>query len=227
MSWLFWAGIIFTVVAPIVIGVGYDDQSTSWIAAICGAFVTFMSRLEFLAELSLGPVKAKLRDKIEEATATIDQLRNVAVVSAEATLTDLMAGGFMGGMNTRMRLELHDKIVHTLAEIEADELAIEAAKSEWNKGISIIYHRAISRVVDGRSSPNLVNPDSSDQQKKAYKELQSILDFDTWTVPTPNQIRAILKKYDIESEEVNHWLDDYENFLSTGEILRRSEFEKE
>ncbi|MEE9294142.1 MAG: hypothetical protein V3W34_04135 [Phycisphaerae bacterium] len=71
MIWLFWLGIVFTLVAPIVIGVAYGDQTTNWIAALCGAFVTFMAKIESIAELSLGPVKARMKEKMEEAAAAV------------------------------------------------------------------------------------------------------------------------------------------------------------
>ena len=69
-------------------------------------FVTFMARIDDLTELSLGPVKAKMRETIKEAYATIEELRNVAAISAKAILTDIMAGTFMGGMNLRTCLFL-------------------------------------------------------------------------------------------------------------------------
>ena len=224
MNILFWFGIAFTLIAPIVIGTILHDHTTAWIAALCGAFVTFMAKLESVAELSLGPVKAKLRAKIEEASATIDQLRKVAVATIEASLTDSMAGSFMGGTTFRQRLELHDKLIRTLTDIGASSSEIAAAKSEWDKGIAIIYHRAIKTAVENRESPNRINPDASEQQKAAGTELQDLLDFDSWAVPTPDQMRTVMKKHNVLSGDAETWVNDYEHFLESGEIRRREEF---
>jgi hypothetical protein len=41
-----------------------------------------MARFDDLAEFSLGPLKAKMRETIDEAIATLDQLRAVATSMA-------------------------------------------------------------------------------------------------------------------------------------------------
>src|SRR5437879_1322551 len=84
---LFWAGIIFTLLAPVVIGVYFQNSSSAWIAVTCGVFVTLMAKIDDLVEFSLGPLRARMRETISEANATIEQLRKVAATSARATLT--------------------------------------------------------------------------------------------------------------------------------------------
>lgn len=224
MKVIFWIGIAFVLLVPIIIGVYFDDPSTSWVAALCGAFVIFMAKVESLAELSLGPVKAKMKQKLQEASATIEQLRNVAVTSSEATLTDLMAGSFMGGMTLEKQLDLHDKVINALHEIGASSEQIEKAETDWNKGVSIIYHRAIMKAVEERKHPNQINTQATDEQKAAGKEIQDLLDFKNWAVPTPHQIRTVLDKYNISSEDADKWIGDYEHFLQNKEIRNREEF---
>ena len=226
MTILFWIAVLFTLTVPTAISILLDDTTTSWIALVSGAFVVLMSRIDNLAELSLGPLKAKLRARIEEATATIDQLRSVAVTSAEATLTDLISGSFMGGMTAERRLQLYDKIIESLRAIGADESQIEEAVSDWNKGIGIIYHRAIQDAVGRRLEPGKLNPAASDEMKAAERVLQDMLVFKTWTVPTPDEMRAVVDKHGVNSDDVRSWIDDYEHFLETGQIRRREEFVK-
>ncbi|REG82156.1 hypothetical protein [Marinomonas pollencensis] len=226
MNLLFWSGIAFTLIAPVVIGIQFDDQSTSWVAALCGAFVTFMARIGDLAELSLGPVKARMKEQIEKAAATIDQLRQVATTTSEATLTDLMAGSFMGGMSLKKRLELHDNIIDALKGIGASEAQLELAEKDWKKGISIIYQRAIRNAVEERPDPNKINVNASDEQKKADKEINDLMNFERWECPSPSQIRSVLKKYQIESPSAEKWISDYEFFLETNVIRNRAGFEQ-
>lgn len=225
MKVLFWLGILFTLFAPVIIGIGFDDQSTSWVAALCGAFVTFIAKIGDLAELSLGPVKAKMKEKIEEASATIDQLREVATTNSEATLTDLIAGSFMGSMSLKKRLELHDSIIEALKGIGASESQILTAENDWKKGINIIYQRAIRQAVEEREDPSVINTKATEEQKKACSEIQELQNFDKWETPSPSQIRTILKKYKIESNSVDKWVCDYEHFLDNNEIKNREDFE--
>ncbi|ANG65340.1 hypothetical protein A8C75_17670 [Marinobacterium aestuarii] len=226
MNVLFWLGIAFTLVAPLLIGIHFDDQSTSWVAALCGAFATFMAKIGDLAELSLGPVKAKMKEQIERAAATIDQLRQVATTTSEATLTDLMAGSFMGGMSLKKRLELHDNIIEALREIGATEAQLALAEKDWKKGISVIYQRAIRDAVEERPEPSKINVNASDEQKKAGKEINDLMNFESWECPSPNQIRSVLRKYQIESASADKWISDYEFFLESNVIRDRKIFEQ-
>ncbi|CAG35144.1 hypothetical protein [Desulfotalea psychrophila] len=227
MKLLFWIGIVFTLVVPPIIGVYFGDQSTSWAAALCGAFVTFVSRLSELAELSLGPVKAKMKEKVDEASATIEQLRNVAVANSEATLTDLIAGNFIDGMSQAKRLQIHDNIICALRQIGATDAQIENAEKDWKKGITVIYHRIIRRVVMGREQASVINSKTTENQNAAASEMQDLLDFDNWMAPSPHQIEMILKKYSVRSSEINFWVSDYKHFLECNEIRHGDQFVKE
>ena len=51
----FIAGACFVLLVPIGIGLLFREASNvAWLAALCGGFVTLVSRLDALAELSLG-----------------------------------------------------------------------------------------------------------------------------------------------------------------------------
>jgi hypothetical protein len=81
---VFWVGMAFVLLAPIVIGLFTSNATIAWLALIGGAFVTLMSRFESLAELTLGPMKVKMRDSLLRVT-----LNTIAAANAEAkTLPD-------------------------------------------------------------------------------------------------------------------------------------------
>ncbi|HCE4642747.1 TPA: hypothetical protein NGT82_004635 [Vibrio parahaemolyticus] len=224
MKILFWLGVLFTLCAPIVIGIHFNDTSTSWVAALSGAFVTFVAKLPEIAELSLGPVKARMRDKIEEASVTITQLKKIAVSNSEATLSDLIAGSFMGGMSQAKRLEIHSNVMNALKEIGADKAELEFVERDWKKGISIIYLRAIKSAVEGREKAHQINSAATDAQKSASAELDILSDFDTWTSPTACQTRKVIEKYGINSEEVEYWIAEYKYFEDHGYIRDKERF---
>ncbi|WP_024850405.1 hypothetical protein [Hydrogenovibrio kuenenii] len=221
---LFWIGVLFTLTVPFILSICFESVSAGWLSAACGAFVVFASKLERIAELSLGPVKAKMREKIEEASATIEQLRKVSVTIAEAELTNLIATAFMGNMTLEKKLEIHDKVIDELKNINVSDEQISTAEESWKKGITVIYHRAIRNALEERPHPSIVNAEISDSQKNAGRELQDLLDFDNWLPPTPYQIRKLLEKHGISSSAAEVWIDDYEHFLKTNEIRNREEF---
>lgn len=224
MKFLFWAGVLFTAAAPIIIGLFFKDTSTSWVAALCGAFITLMAGLENIAEISLGPVKARMREKIAEAAATIEQLKKVALVMSEGFLTDLMTNNFMGGITLKKQFELHEKITSSLKDIGASSEQIYEAEKNWNKGISIIFHRSIKNAVEERHHPSTINSSATQEQQSAGRELQALLDFDNWQAPSVQQIQAVLDKNNIDLPAVNSLLNDYDHFLKTNEIRNKAEF---
>ena len=226
-AFLFWGGVIFTLAAPIIIGHIFKNDSVAWVAALCGAFVTFMARIDDLAELSFGPLKAKMRDTINEANATIEQLRNIAASFAKTILTDLMAGGFADSMNLKSRLDLHDQIISDLNNIGVSETAVKDAKYMWSKGICIIYHRAIRRVLGQQDTLYRININAPTEVLEASRQFQNMLNFDKWQAPTPDEMEAFIESKGLMTEELSNWISDYRHFVETGEIRRRELLEKE
>ena len=159
-----------------------------------------------------------MKEKIEEATASLEQLRNISLSSSEIILTDLMAGNFMAGMSQEDRFTLHDKVIRALEELGISSDQIKAADNKWRKGVGVIYHREISSRVEGRPTPNTINNQASENQKQAYSELRDLLDFSTWSAPSPNQIRKILSKHDIANNDIEELLNDYDHYLKTSEM---------
>jgi hypothetical protein len=223
---LFWIGVILTIVAPLIIGIHYKDPSTSWVAALCGAFITFISKWEEISELSLGPVKAKMKEKIEEAEKVLRQLREAVTVNAHATLTDLGAGSMSGGMRTDRRLEIHKNIISNLKEIDCTDEQVARAERDWKKVMNIYYCGFITQLVEERTSPHLKNFNTSGSRKKAYNELKELEDFGKWKMPSPEQIRSVLSRHSVQDEAVDGWVDDYEHYLETNEVRRVDEFIK-
>jgi len=189
-------------------------------AILCLVFV-YLGKFESFEGLG---IKAKMKEQIREADATIKQLREISAVSSEATLTNLMAGSFMGGMKSEKRFELHDKIIDSLKKIGANQDQINEIESDWKKGITIIYHRIIQDTVEQRKNPNQINAEAPEEARKAGHEIEELLDFKNWVAPTPQQIKSVLEKYNIKSPEAEEWISDYDHFLKTGEIRNKEKF---
>lgn len=213
---LFWVGVLFTLVAPVVIGVALESESTAWVAALCGAFVTFAAKLDAIAELSLGPLKARMRNAIEEVHATVDQLRSIATASFKATSAELMAGNFLSGMGLKRRLELYEQLLRSLEDLELTAAQKQEATAFWRQGVGLVYHRAIEKAVRGNGE----DPDAT----KAADEFQDTLDFPNWRVLAPAEMEALLNAKGVLTGEVQIWIDDYRHFIETGEIRRRELF---
>lgn len=217
MAILFWFGVVFTIVAPVLLGVlGYEG--VAWIALVAGAFVTLVSKLRDIAEITLGPVKAKMRETIAEAHVTIEQLRSVALASAKSITTSLISESFMGQHPFLERLRLKEGVLENLEMLGATENELRDAEDKWRRGITIIYERKIRRSFDGEP-PEIHGP--------IYEGLNKLMDLSQWHVAAPAEYRVLLDRHGVLNEERKGWIDDYEHFLNTGEIRRLELWEEE
>jgi hypothetical protein len=189
--------------------------------ALCYAF----ANLEQFKKIKAWKFEAELwKEKKEEVDTTLNHLRQFATTTTQATLSDLMAGAFMGSMTLAKRLEIHKNIMSNLRDIGATEEQTALAEREWRKGVSVIYLRQIQVVLEERKSPNTANFETPPAKKQASDEINGLLDFKKWDVPTPDQMRALLKKNSVTDAGAELWIDDYEHFLKHNKIRRIDKF---
>lgn len=215
---------VFTLTAPLVVGLLTREASLATVVALCGAFVALLVKIDNLLELSLGPVKAKMREAIQKASATVDQLQELATVSASAQLHQLAHSFFAWGNSNRIELvNRRNEIVQTLRKLQVEEAAINAAQAQWRKGVSCVYHRYVLHYLTRADARNGVNLDAS-ALSASLKEVQAAFHFDTWTAAGPDQLQRLLQQHGVFTDELKQWIDDYRSFLETGEIRREALF---
>jgi hypothetical protein len=61
---LFWVSVVFVLLVPTAIGLMTSNSTIAWLTLVCGAFVTMMSKFETLAELTMGPLKVRMREVV-------------------------------------------------------------------------------------------------------------------------------------------------------------------
>lgn len=214
---LFPFGIAFTLFVPIIVGLSVQDVALTSITALCGAFVTVMARFDDLTEFALGPLKATLEKKVNEADEILEKLRDVACVMVDATLTDLCNGTFVfGGMTIQQRLDYKPKLVELLERIGASESQIEEALNGWRDVVSKIYVKHISREIDTLDEKEIKEFFDSKRRDAHNKDCNL----------APSDISTIIGSSEKDTQFIQGWIDDYRHFLGTGEIRRYGEFAK-
>lgn len=191
---------------------------------VAGAISIAFLNIDRIQRFKGAGFEAEMKQAVEQAHATLDQLRTLAAASAESTLSTLMAGNFMGGTTLASRLDLHDRLIKSLEEIGVSESQIDRAESLWKKGVGIIYHRGIHCRLEGRKERNQVNMDASPQVREAAKQFQDMLRFEEWEAPSPEAMAQFIESKEIMSPEVSELLSDYRHFQATGRIRRRDVF---
>jgi len=208
------------------------SESFAWPAVAAGLIAALILHFDDIKSLSFDKYKIEMRDKLNEAKAIIASLKTFAASLAEHTMTDLMAGcfGFQGGIGRYKRFELKDKIVKTLEQIgfKAAEIKEIEEKSQWQNGVKMIYWNAIEHALERRTERSRVNFKEPERRKisealtKSMKEDTD--DFTEWEIPSA----VVMEKYILEQglaidEALQNWLDDYKNYLATGNIGRRKD----
>jgi hypothetical protein len=218
------AGFSFVLLAPIAVLFFSLALPTASFVLIVGILLLIVSRLEYLSEVSLGPLKAKMQDKIVEASITIKELKIIAEILSETTLVNLMGSNFIKGITLKKKIETCDKLVKALAKIGFSSKEMEEVLFTWNKGITVIYYRQTLRVLERRQGKYTINLDEP-ERKKVSDEIATLLDLDNLDPPKPHVIRKIIqsKNLDIDSE-LEKILTEYQLFLDTGEILNKEAF---
>lgn len=168
--------------------------------------------------------EAEMKKAVEDANATIEQLRNVATTSAKATLTSLMADNFFDGTTLKNRLELHDQLISNLKDIGVSKHQIEEADEMWKRGVGVIYHRGLRNKLEGRKHPNQLNIKAGEKVIEASQEFLKLLKFDEWKSPSSKEIEEFIENKGLMNQELKDLIGDYKHFESTGTIRRKELF---
>lgn len=217
------AGSLLTLGLAVMFGV-MGKPTEMGIIVVAGAIALSFLNIDKIQKFKGAGFEAEMKRAVEEANATLDQLREVAATSAEVILTDLMAGNFMDGTTLEKRLSLHDQLLGNLKEIGATEKQIKKADEMWRKGIGIIFHRGIRVALEGREKPQQVNFKAEKHILEASKAMQDLLDFDEWKAPSPEKLREFIKDKEAMNPTVDELLKDYSEFVTSGKFLRRDVF---
>lgn len=219
---------IYTLTAPYLMPLLGIEAIFVWPAILSPLIVGIILRYSDIKSISLlDKLKIEMAEKINEAESIIRNLKLFASSLAEHSLTDLMAGcfGFQGGIDRYERFKLKNKIIKTLVDMGFDDSEIQRVEenSKWKNGVCMIYWNAISHVLEKRSNKNQINSKEPERRatsdrisSKMKKEADS---FTEWQILPAETIKSMIIEYNIEIDNrLQEWLDDYTNYLKTGEI---------
>ncbi len=212
-------GCILTVGLSVMFGLMGKPKEMALTILVCSIALCFIN-IDKINKFKAGSFEAEMKATVDEANATIKQLREVASTFAEATLTNLMASTFVGGMTMKQRLLLHDQLIVNLKDIGASDKQIARADKMWEHGIGVIFNRMIENAIEGRDNPNIVNIKDRDKALNASREFHKLLKFDEWKAPTSAQAREFIVDKGVMNTQVDELLKDYQEFENTGGFRR-------
>ena len=202
---------VLIIIVPVTLLGFWGKKNGMWSIVVAGATVLTFSNIEKIQRFKIAGFEAEMKkvDKVvQEANATIEQLRNVATTSARATITSLMANNFIDDFALKNQLELHDQLISNLEKIGASKQQIGEADEMWKRGVGVIYHRGIENKLD----------------RSAAQEFQSLLKLDEWKAPSSGEIEKFIESKGLMNQELKDLIDEYKYFESTGTIRRKELF---
>lgn len=214
---------IIMVSLAMVLGLLGKPTEMGLIIAACSISIAFLN-LDRIQKFKGAGFEAEMRQAVEEAHATVEQLRTLAATSTESTLTTLMSGNFFDGTTLANRLDIHDKLVGCLHQLGVPVKQIEEARHMWKNGVGVIYHRGIRHLLEGRTEISHVNMQAEPARLAASKEFQELLRFEKWEAPSAQTIRSFIQGKGFMTDAISELLSDYEHFERSGNLKRRDVF---
>lgn len=211
------AGLIL--VAPTLVYLVTKDGLAATFALVSATLFTLLLRFDEMSEVAVGPLRVALSKKIEEATATLAQLRTITRTISRTLLTDLASGSFMDGMSTTTRLALHDEVIAELKSLGMSGDEIRDVETDWRKAMGVIYWRAVGKALE--PSFAATGPTRND----TVSRWNALLRIDTWHTPSPAEMeRFCANEQLLVTPDAREWLEDYRHFLEHNSIRRRDKF---
>lgn len=222
-TWITAVAALLMLTLAMILGV-LGKPTEMGLIVIAGAISIAFLNIDRIQKFKGAGFEAEMRQAVEQAHATVEQLRTLAAASAESTLTTLMADNFFDGTTLSTRLDLHNRLIRSLEEIGVPQPKIDEADRMWKKGIGVIYHRGIRYHLEGRSQDNHVNCKADPTVLEASKQFQDLLHFEKWEAPSSNNMKAFIEAKNLMTPELAELLNDYAYFEKTGKIRRQDIF---
>lgn len=186
----------------------YEERDGVLFALLGGGGCLLFSHLPAMQKLKLGPtgIEAEMKQVLEEAKASVDELHKLAAIMGAATVAQLAAEGrWGGGMTSAMKAELRQRIISSLKELGLPEKRIEEVGRADAPWVRFDYA--------GYAMKPIKYNDLNAEQKAQWQEEFKAHSFSTPL--TPVQLRGIIERLGVLSNEVEERLQDYEHYCRT------------
>tara|TARA_R110002072_G_scaffold280360_2_gene442667 strand:- start:53 stop:727 length:675 start_codon:yes stop_codon:yes gene_type:complete len=213
-------GAVITVVLPSIFGFMEKPTEMGISLVACAIALSFLN-LDKIQRFKGAGFEAEMKKAVDEANATVKQLRTVALTSVEAALTTLMSSSFLGGTNLETKIKIQDQLINSLKEIGISDADINKTSERWHRGVGMIFFRGIKKCLreDKKSYA------SESEHRVVLDDVKEKLNPDrSWNVPSSAEIRAFIELKAHMTPEIEELLKDYEHYEKTKTFRRQNVF---
>jgi hypothetical protein len=203
---LFGLGIIYILGAPLIFLLPINAKEPAIFLLVSGALLTILSRFEDITELGLFGLKAKVERALGEAQVTLEQVKELAKISAISSLSNTARSGWIGGIPDDLQQEILTSTEETLKKLGYTDDEIKEITEDFYNCRLTSYRQTL--LAGG----SMEIP--SGENREAEKEWKDLRKWGIKPMP-PEILRAFFTKYIVMTTELEKRLNDYEHYFKT------------
>jgi hypothetical protein len=196
-----WTGVV--AIAPIVAAAVVDLAFGSFVLVTLLA-ATLVFRLSDVLELSFGPLRARMRETLQETDEALERVRSLAQLSATGILNAVISTGRFGGGNDTWKVDLRDRIRSELAKLGVSDDEVRKSEALWNDLVAFDF---VGIILGGSQAP------SKTEVWPQWKTLRA-----RRPASPPSTLRDFLNEHGWMDEDRAAWIAAYERFLKDGSL---------
>lgn len=206
-GWAQSAILICLVVLPFALAYRRNNMGASAVATACalGAVLLFYPQVQ---SLQFGILKAEMRDKIEEASATLTQVRGLTADLARVAVLGVVEQGGLGGPSVQTFYVIRKNLERQLIVLHASPADIKNILEPLGPRIQTAFEIEIeNRALLGK------------EQSAAWVQLYECLSPFRQN-PVVEKMHACIEKLSTLTPETEQLLKELDHFQKTGDIPR-------
>ncbi len=165
---LIWMLIIFAATSYF----GYQQQPVEMgIMVSLGGVGLFALHLDKFESFKGGGIEARLRGVVDEANATLSQVRELAQITAKISLADMGMGNFLSGMPVESQFRYRQELAGALAGLGVSEAKLYRIDALWLSAVQQMYFNAIEECVTERLSCDAF---AENEKKEKIEDMRNV-----------------------------------------------------
>jgi DNA-directed RNA polymerase subunit F len=179
---------------------GYIGKAAEMgLAIAAGALTVMFLNLDKFQSFSAAGVQAELKKTVEEAYATIEQIKEIITPFIWSSITNLTYQNRWAGMPVNEEVKYTKQLESLISSLGIDDPEVSKAIEKYNRFRTWDYF--------GHFKRELLKENRNDELER---ELESLRNFESTKFPTIEKITSICNKYNMEiNVDARSWLDEY------------------
>ena len=218
---VFFFGVSGVALVRLVLNFSTHSEEQNWVLLATGAACALLARIDLLASIELdfgtAKLKAALQRKIDEAAATVKQLRLIAKDQTSLVVSFIRAEkSHVGRLGYDKTERLVSQLYDSLREIGLPDQSIsELRRSAEQPWVLSGYYEAIRHLTI--QSIGRERWDAA-QHALSLKPLED----GQFLVPTPESLETVLGNVELNGYDTTEVLADYKHYFENAEHRRKS-----